>query len=472
MKRSDELKREISDLVDQAESINSRASRGNDGDPRALTPDEQDTWDSIMAKDTGKLAVLQTKLEKAVDDESQTARLRSARVSTHNSGPDSFDSSGGRRSQVDQSERLGSFAGGRVNLIMPKLQAFHGGGNRLQASRDAYDCGLYLLGRLRGDTAAMQMLESRRGSEWYATQNENNPTAGGYLCPAPLAEAIMVSRQEVGAMRKLSRIVPMPSDTFAYPKQSAGTTVYYPGEENSITPSDLDFGRANLVAKKRAIYSLVSNELKDDSIVPIVDLLATDMGHQLALKEDQEGVAGDGTSTYGGVHGIRPKLIAATASIATAATGHDTWPELDYGDLAAVMGKLPARFRTGNNLKWLCSPAFKWAVMDRLAIAQGGAPSQTIVDGIPQDRFLGYPVVLSDEMPTTAAAATVCAAFGNFDRAVLLGDRNEVRVAISEHIAFQTDQTAVRSTVRYDINVHEAGDTTSAGAIVALATAS
>ncbi len=108
--------------------------------------------------------------------------------------------------------------------------------------------------------------------------------------------------------------MPVSTDTFSYPKQTSGTTVYYPGEEGSITASDLDFGRVNLTMKKRAIYSLVSNELKDDAMVSIVDLLAQDMGYQFALKEDSEGIIGDGTSTYGGVQGIRPALIAATAS--------------------------------------------------------------------------------------------------------------------------------------------------------------
>jgi HK97 family phage major capsid protein len=280
----------------------------------------------------------------------------------------------------------------------------------------------------------------------------------------------MVRRQETGALRKLARIVKMQSDSLAYPKQTAGTSVFYPGEEGSITASDLDFGRANLIPKKRAIYSLVSSELRDDSAVSIMDLLASDMGHQFALKEDQEFVAGDGTSTYGGVLGVRPAIIAATASIFTPTLDEDSWDELTYGSFAGVMATLPAKYRVAKNLKWLCSPAFKWAVMDRLAIASNGAVSQVFVDGIMQDRFLGHEVVLSDDMPSTTAVSQVCCIFGNFDRAVLLGERTEVRIATSEHIAFQTDQTAVRATVRYDIAVHEAGDTSAAGAIVALAT--
>jgi HK97 family phage major capsid protein len=348
--------------------------------------------------------------------------------------------------------------------VLPRtLKAFRSEG-------DAYDAGLWYRGIVCKESDALHKLESRRGTTWLATQTESSPAQGGYLVPTQFADAIMVSRQDTGALRKLARIVPMGSDTLMYPKQTAGTTVYYPGEEGSITASDLDFGRVNLTAKKRAIYALVSNEVKDDAMPSIMDLLAQDMGHQLALKEDAEGIIGDGTSTYGLVQGIRPAVIAATASVFTPTADEDAWDELTYGTFAGVMATLPAKYRVSKNLKWLCSPAFKWAVMDRLALAANGALSQVFIDGQPQDRFLGYEVVLSDDMPSTTAVSQVCAIFGNFDRAVLLGERNEVRVATSEHIAFQTDQTAVRATVRYDINVHEPGDTSTAGAIVGLST--
>lgn len=447
MKKSDELKIKIQNLLDEGELIH------KSGEGRELTTAETSRFHACMAQ----VESLQSEYAAAKKLEDDVRLLRASQASLQPTPESVYNLPGQHTSQP--------------NLIRPTLRSFRAA-TRDQAERDAHDVGLWFLGRVQGESEALRKLESRRGTSWLATQNEASPTSGGYLVPAPLAAAIMVSRQEVGALRKLARIVPMGSETLTIPKQTDGTTVYYPGEEGSITASDLDFARVSLQCKKRAIYSLVSNELREDSIVPIIDLLAQDMGHQFALQEDNEGIDGDGTSTFGGVLGIEAAVTAATASIHTAATGHDTWPELDFSDFAGVMAKLPAKYRVGNNLKWLVSPAFKWAVMDRLAIGANGAASQVFVDGVPQDRFLGYEVVLSDDMPTATAVSTLCAVFGNFDRAVLLGERNEVRVALSEHIAFQTDQTAVRATVRYDINVHEAGDTSTAGAIVGLKTAS
>ena len=87
--------------------------------------------------------------------------------------------------------------------------------------------------------------------------------------------------------------------------------------------------------------------------------------------------------------------------------------------------------------------------------------------------FMGYPVYFTDKMPTATAAATVCALFGNFGRSVIIGDRTEVRMALSKDYAFLSDLDTLKATVRYDINVFDYGDgSSSPGGYVALKTAS
>lgn len=454
MKKSDEIRQAIAELTDQAEALVNVAEKEN----RELNADEQAQWSAIMAKDTGEIAKLQSKLTAQVAHEEEVARLRTLRAAA--------------RTQLEPPVLPVHGAvvpSPQVRLVTTRLRAFQANGDREQALKDAYDCGLWFKAVLKKDAEAKEKLISRRGADWYATNNETTAADGGYLVPAPLANAIIVSREQIGAMRRLATIMPMSSATQTFTKQTGGTTVYYPGEEGAITASDLLFAQVSLSAKKRAILTYVSNELRDDAIVSVMDLVAQDMGHQFGLKEDQEGIAGDGTSTYGGVLGLRPANIAATASISTAATGHDTWPEIDMADLMAAISLIPDKYRI--NLSWLCSAAFKFQVFDRLALAAGGAAAADIVGGQPQERFIGYPIVISDRMPTTTAAATVCCLFGNFPRTVVLGDRNDIRFATSEHVAFTTDQMAIRATTRYDIQVHEEGDTSAVGAVVSLKTA-
>lgn len=459
MKKSDTLRAKIAELSDEAEALVNVAEK----DGRDLSAEEQTRWSALMAKDTGEVAKLQNELQAAVAHEEEVARLRALRLATATPIEPTFDSTG---TKPAASQALPP----NVRVVNPRLAAFKGQGNREQALRDAYDSGLWFKALFnRHDKAAQDKLASRRG-DWVATLNESTPTDGGYLVPPQFEQAVIVYREQVGALRKIARIVQMSSDTYTFVKQTAGTTVYYPAEEGSITASSPTFGRVSLTAKKRAILSYISNELNDDAMVSAMDLLASDMGHQFALKEDQEGIAGDGTSTYGGVQGIRPAVIAATASVNTAATGNDLWSEQTVSDLAATMSKLSDVYRS-MPLSWLCSGPFKWQVFDRLALAQGGALTINLVDGQPQPMFMGYQVVISDRMPTTTAASTVACLFGAFGDAIVLGERAGIRVAVSEHVGFTTDQIAVRATTRYDIKCHQVGDTSTAGAVAGHKTA-
>jgi HK97 family phage major capsid protein len=85
---------------------------------------------------------------------------------------------------------------------------------------------------------------------------------------------------------------------------------------------------------------------------------------------------------------------------------------------------------------------------------------------------MGYPVYLTSQMPTSTAAATTCALFGAFNQAAVLADRGGIRVARSDDFKFLDDKVTLRATSRYDINVHDPGDGSTAGAYVGLVTAS
>jgi HK97 family phage major capsid protein len=462
VKKSDEIKQKIADATDRAEAIVNLA-KDKDGNDRPLSVDEQKSWKSIMDEKDGELAKLNAELKSAIAYEGEVARLRAARQTTETPTPVYGQS--GKPAGADGASALPA----NVRVVNPTLRAFTWAKDKDQNLRNAYDCGLWFKALVKRDQPSIDRLAARRG-DWLATLNESNPQDGGTLVVPEFERSVITYREMVGVVRKLARIVQMGSDSYTFYKQSGGTTVYYPGEEGTITASDFDFAAVSLQAKKRAILAYVSTELNDDAIVSVMDLLAADIGHQFALQEDNEGIKGDGTSTYGGVLGLRPAAIAATAGTATAATGHDTWPELDYSDIASAIAKLSDKYQS-MPISWLCSAAFKWQVFDRLAYAQSGASAEVLVNGVPVAAFAGRPIYVCDRMPTTAAASTVCALAGSFENCLVLGERAGIRIATSEHVAFTTDQIAVRGTTRYDIKVHEQGDTSTAGALVSLKTA-
>jgi HK97 family phage major capsid protein len=335
--------------------------------------------------------------------------------------------------------------------------------------RRLYDIGMELRARLgvfldNRDLVAERYCLNELDLDIRATATEGNPPGGGYLVNSPLSNSVIALRARTALSRRVSNVVPMTSNTLSIPEVTGELTVYYPTETAAITPSDLTLGSLFLEVKRRAVLSYNSRELYDDSLISTADLFLRSAAYVLAAKEDRELILGDGTSAFNGEVG----LIAAIGAggIVSAAAGHDTLAELTIDDWTAVMARLPER-HVDARLSWIMSAAVYFGS----ALRACGGNSQGF-DELGRPMLLGFPVHFSVDMPTSSAASTVVALFGNFEQAVILGDRLPFSMTMSEHAAFENDVIAFRGLSRYDILVHGGGDATNAGAYVGLATAS
>jgi HK97 family phage major capsid protein len=299
--------------------------------------------------------------------------------------------------------------------------------------------------------------------------HEGSGPTGGYVVPAPLLATIIDTKERVGVSRKALRVLPATSDTLTVPRKVGGLTVYYPGEGNAISDSDVAWAQVTCNLRKRAVLTYLTNELVDDAIISVIDDAFMELSFALALQEDNELINGNGTSSYGGVRGLLSSIGAG--GVSTAPSGHDTWPELDLNDFATCVGKLPDKYHVYEPA-WICSHSFFNQVMARLAYAAGGTTMAEIMGGVGNVRsFLGYPVFLTPWMPTATATSTVCCLFGAYTQAAILADRGAPRLARSDEYKFAEDKVTLRATERHDIVVFDAGTASAAGAYVALATA-
>lgn len=237
----------------------------------------------------------------------------------------------------------------------------------------------------------------------------------------------------------------MTSDTLSVPKKTGTVTVDYPTEGAAITADDQTWGQVALTAVRRACLSKVSQDLVDDAVIPIMDDLAAEIGSDLAAQEDNELINGDGTSTFGGETGL------VTAAAQTQAVS-GAWSAIDLSDLTATMGLVGAKYWQ-YGASWICSAAFYHSVMLDLLAAAGGNTVASLGEGGKQ-MFLGYPVHLTDQLPTATAADTHLL-FGSFSKAAIIGDRAGVRVQTSSERFFDEDNLAIRASVRYDIACHD-----------------
>ena len=351
-----------------------------------------------------------------------------------------------------------------------KVKNFKGTVAGKSADERAYRFGKWFKGVVVGDQASKQWCD-QNGIQTKALSEGTN-YLGGYLVPPEFSTDIIDLRETYGVARQVARVVPMSSDTLPIPRRTGGLTAYFVGEASTITDSNKTWDQVNLVAKKLAALTLWSSELNEDAMISIGDDLAGEIAYAFSQKEDECYFNGDGTSTYGGITGVRSKLRNVDSTIANikglqVATGN-AYSEIVLGDFHGVMGRLPLYARNG--AVWIMSATFFDTVPHKLQVAAGGNTVVDIANGGVQ-RFLGYPVVLSQVMPTNEANSQICALLGNFRLGSTFGDRRLLSLALSSEYKFAEDQLAIRGTESFDINVHDVGSTSTAGPIVGLITA-
>jgi HK97 family phage major capsid protein len=347
-----------------------------------------------------------------------------------------------------------------------KLHNFNGDG----AEERAYTSGMWIRGALLGDARARKWCESN-DIEIRTAQAEGTEYLGGYLVPEEFMQTIIDLRETYGVFRREAFVLPMGSDTSVVPRRATGLTAYAIGENTEITESNATWDQVRVTAKKWAVLTKMSNELAADAVISLADWLAGEIAYQFAYKEDQCGFIGDGTSTYAGIHGATIKINDGNHAGSIVTSVEQAFSALILTEFESVVGKLPTYATT--NAKWYISKAGFYASMARLMDAVGGNTIDHIAGGKAM-QFLGYPVVFTDVMISalTDQTSLILALFGDLRQAATMGVRGGVEMMVDSSRYMEYDQTAIRGTERFDINVHELGGASTAGSLVALKTAS
>ncbi len=357
-----------------------------------------------------------------------------------------------------------------------------------EAEKRAYRFGMFCLGvygRKQGldfcQRQGIPLIDGGGDAIVTKTSRENLNTSSGFLVPDEFQNDLIDLREKFGVFRQHARIVPMAADTRSDPRRINGVTAYFVAESTAATQSDKTWDRVRLTAKKLMVLTKYSNELNEDAVLNIGDDLAGEIAYAFALKEDQCGFLGDGTSTYGGIVGATSALRNVDPTIANIAgltvatgTGYGTsYNSITLSDFNKVVANLPEYADVPGETRWYVSKFFWGSVMQKLAVAAGGNRVADIAGLAMEKTFLGYPVTVSQVMPKVSATSQVCCLFGNLRLGARLGDRRMTTIQMSEHAlnAFEQDEVVIRGTERFDIVVHDVGNNAgTAGPIVGLIT--
>lgn len=349
-----------------------------------------------------------------------------------------------------------------------RLRSFEGEAAEMRAFR----FGQWILAGPCGNNAARIWCQSN-GVNLSRAMNEAVNEKGGYLVPEEFGSDIVKLMERYGVIRQNAHIVPMSSDRRSDPVLNGELDSQFVGEYEEGNDQELDVGSIGYTARKHMVLVPYTSELSEDAAISIADEIADKAARAFAKKEDSCGFNADGTSTYGGMVGIREALKGVDNTIGNiqglqVGTGN-LYSELALIDFEGVVGRLPD-FADIGNAKWYVSRKFYFNVMVKLLLSS--APTATEIEDARNRKFLGYPVVFSQVMPSTEANSQVCAIFGDLSQGARLADRRGITIAIDDSTLFRKDALLFRATARFDFNASfGVGDNTAAGPICGLITA-
>jgi len=284
-----------------------------------------------------------------------------------------------------------------------------------------------------------------------ATLVEGTDSAGGFLVPAQYQAQLIQDGLETAVVRANGAfVVPMSSDTLAYPRIAESTRAstvyggvvgYWQAEGGTYQESEPAFGEIRLTAHKLMGYTKVSEELLADSAISLDPFIRRTFAEAWAHFEDIAFLRGTGSGQPLGILNA-PALVSVTRQ--------DT-DDLFFGDILNIW----ARVKVGSRARgvWVCNhDCFpKLLSMHAANTATNTYGAQLVfinsINGVPQMQIFGRPVILTEKMSTMGTVGDVgFFDFGNY----IIGDRQGLTIDMSGQVYWTTGHVAYKFTERVD----------------------
>lgn len=270
-----------------------------------------------------------------------------------------------------------------------------------------------------------------RYNETRADMEKSSDATGGYLVPDPLSAEIVRIVQNAGDARRLFRVIPMTADTLRINTKANGVTVAFVDEGANIGNTGATFGQKTLTAQKLAAYSVITWELEQDAIRPLVPYLVDLFGEAIAAKEDDSCFTGTSPFT-----GIFVDSALSTQEVDMAST---TFASITYDNLVDTMHKVDVN--TVFNGTWVMHPTV-FAAVRKLKDNDGQPLWAPLAAGAP-GTILGRPYILANRAPSTEGLEKPVLMYGQWQYGAF-GTRNSLSVDFSDHYAFISAGRAMR----------------------------
>lgn len=273
----------------------------------------------------------------------------------------------------------------------------------------------------------------------------NTGAGGAVLVPQQFVPQLMQAAGESAIVRPRAYIQPMTSRTLTIPAldqqrtYSAGNTAYAGGltatwttEEGTISATDPLFKEVNLEAWKLTSLAYVTNEMMGDSAIALEALLMRLFGTVIGYTEDYAFIRGDGTAKPLGITNA-PAAVVSGSSTVTAATLETMLSRLFPDSLDRAV--------------WMAHVTLMPTILALQSTNNALVTFLPDLRGKPGRQLFGLPLIFTDKVPGSSSDGKVILADLSY---YVVGDRQQMQIAMSEHAAFTTDRTAWRVVHRVD----------------------
>lgn len=267
-----------------------------------------------------------------------------------------------------------------------------------------------------------------------AAMNETTTTQGGYLVPEEYADAIFAFSRLSSVALQHADVISTSTDSFHIPAEDSGITVSWKTEGTALAASDPTFRDINLTPKKLGAYSTASNELLADSKYDIVSRLTQQYGESIGQEIDNQTF--NGTEFTGLIDAPAINIVEIDGTANTTAN-------IDFTLPSNAIAAIPSNKIMGAKF-WMHRSFLHYF---RSAKDDQNRPILDVRDG---GFFIyGYPVVLVESMPTTAAEGSVVGLFGNLKYYAIARRLGAMQLEIDPYGKFLEYQTRFRSVTRW-----------------------
>jgi HK97 family phage major capsid protein len=251
--------------------------------------------------------------------------------------------------------------------------------------------------------------------------------------------------------------MPVTSNIVALPRESVPAGASLANEAGTLTPQDATLAQQTITVKKQYGYRLYSNELLKDASPAWNEFLANTLVRDVALKQDQQFLEGTGAGAeitglvnYAGVtagpalgaNGATPTIDNIIDSMYLL-RAVNVEPDVAFGHPRTMQTLSKIKDSTGNYILWAAGGINAPRLYGGQIVGMPATrvdPNASLLNSI--DFYFSNQMLTNRTVGTSADTTDLVLT----NRAnLLIIERQGIEVAYSEHVAFNSDQTAARA---------------------------